>query len=517
MKKLNLIAISIVVILSFQACDGILDYNNPNAPTDVTFWETPDDAERGLTAVYHQLVKESTYARWIFFRTDLTSDEGYSASPWTELADWTRFNYLNYNFWEGGAWIWRDHYKGIFRANQVIANVPEIEFSNELRQQQIVAEAKFIRALLYYNLAVLWEEVPIVLEPSNPDDQPEQRSEQEVWAQIKQDLNDASEALPETWSSDDLGRPTVGSALALLGKAHMQNQSWQDAYDALHWLVEGDGAVHYDLVDNYRDNFMHTTEHNIESVFEISFSDENRGPKGDGSDSNLGFERPQFFAPGGIGWSDGQPRTWLIDEYKAEMNLDGGFDTRLMYSIFYSEMGDDFENNELIYGRTWEEGGWPEDVAYIRKYSSDYFRDYEDYYSPNNFRVIRYADVLLSFAEVVNELQGPQQAAQYVNRVRQRPSTNLAPLENSPYANALTSQDAFRERLKMERSLELNHEGVRWADLKRWGMLESAEGIEELRQRDSSFDNFEIGRHHRLPIPQSEVENNPNLDQLSGY
>ncbi|WP_234573451.1 RagB/SusD family nutrient uptake outer membrane protein [Rhodohalobacter sp. 614A] len=517
MKKIYFTLLAVMIMMLSSACNDVLDYSNPNAPTDATFWKTPQDAERGLTAVYHQLIKESTYSRWIFFRYDLTSDEGYSNSPWTELADWTRFNYLNYNFWEGGAWIWRDHYKGIFRANQVITYVPEIEFGDSNRQQEIIAEAKFIRALLYYNLVVLWEEVPIVTEPSNPDDQPAQRSEEEVWNQIIQDLTEAANILPERWDATEAGRPTKGSAHALLGRAYMQNHDWEQAYDALQWLVEGPGAAYYDLVDNYRDNFMHTTAHNMESVFEVVFSDVNRGGKGDGSDSNLGFERPQFFAPGGIGWQDGQARRWLIDEYKSELNLDGGYDTRLKWSIFYSEMGDDFENNNLIYGRTWEEGGWAQDAAYIRKYSSDYFRDYEDYYSPNNFRVIRYAEVLLNFAEVVNELEGPQQAVQYVNRVRQRPSTNLAPLQSSPYSTALSSQNAFRERLKMERTLELNHEGIRWADLKRWGMLESQEGIDELRQRDPSFDNFVIGRHHRLPIPQSEVENNPNLNQLSGY
>lgn len=515
MKRTRLLYLILLFVFSY-GCNDMLDLQNPNAPTNTSFWNTPEDAELGLTAVYHQLNQIGNYSRWIFFRYDLASDEGQSQSPWTELADWTRFNYVNYNFWEGGSWIWRDHYKAIFRANQVLANVPEIEFSNEERKEQIIAEAQFLRALNYFNLAVLWEDVPLVLEPSNPDDQPEQKTQAEVWDQIKKDLSDAADVLPPEWPSEEVGRPTRGAALALLGKAHMQNHEWEDARDALSWLVEGEGAQYYDLMDNYKDNFTHLSENNAESVFEIQFSGENQGPKGDAINSSLGFERTQFFGPNGIGWADGQARSWLIDEYKGETTVDGGYDTRLKHNLFYRDMSVDFTDNDEVYGRSWDEDLWGDDV-FIRKYQTDYYRDFEDYYAPVNFRVIRFADVLLSYAEVINELEGPAQAAQYVNRVRQRPSTNLPPLASSPYADALDSKEAFLERLKMERTLELCFEGVRWMDLKRWGMLESQEGIDTLADRDPDFENFEVGKHHRLPIPQSEVENNPFLDQHPEY
>jgi starch-binding outer membrane protein, SusD/RagB family len=509
------IPLMLALLLFATACEDVLDHKNPNVPTDVTFWQTPDDAEKGITAVYHNLVQIGVYSRWLFFRMDLASDEGYSNSPWTELANWTRFIYTNYNFGPGGVHIWQAHYKTIFRTNQVLDNVPNIQFTNETRKNQILGEAKFIRALMYYNMVILWEDIPLVLQTSRPNDTPQQRTEAEVWVQIKQDLTDAIALLPETWPANQLGRATKGAAYGLLAKAHMQTHSWAEARTALQWLVEGPGASLYSLVSNYRDNFRHTSEYNSESLFEISFSDVNRGGKGDGSSSGLGNERPQFYGPRGIGWSDGQPRTWIIDEYKKEMNLDGTFDIRLKYSLFYPQMGQDFPDNNLVYNRTWAQGGWRNDEAFVRKYSSEYFRTFEDYYSPNNFRVLRYADVLLCYAEVINEIEGPQQAVPHLNRVRQR--ANLAPLENSIYASAMGSKDAFRNRLKMERSLELNHEGVRWADLKRWGMLENQAGIDELKTRNTNFNNFVVGRHHRLPIPQREVDNNPNMNQLSGY
>lgn len=516
MKKVIIIAIFSIFV--YSGCEDNLDLVNPNAPTTTSYWNSPEEAEKGLNAVYHQLYQIGNYSRWIFFRYDLASDEAYSNSPWTELKEWTRFQYVNYNFWEGGSNIWSDHYKAIYRANQVIAHVPDIEFEDQNRKDQIIGEAKFLRALHYFNLAVLWEDVPIVLEPSNPDDQPEQSSQEEVWAQVKKDLTEASEVLPPEWPDNWKGKPTKGAALALLGKANMQTHDWAAAKSAMEWLVEGNGKQYYGLVDNYKDNFTHLNENNIESVFEIQFSDVNRGGKGNGSNSNLACERAQFFAPRGIGWSDGQPRKWLIDEYKKEMNLDGGYDTRLKNNYFYREMSDDFDDNEMVYGGPWREGQWGDDV-FFRKYENDYWRNFEDYYSPINFRVIRYADVLLCYAEILNEINnGPTALAiECVDRVRQRPSTNLAKLENSMFASALDSKDAFLKRLQMERSLELCFEAVRWMDLKRWGLLETQEGIDELKQRDPDFEFFEVGRTHRLPIPQIEVENNPNLQQNDPY
>ena len=515
--KRFLILLILAVFVSTNACDeGLLDLENPNNPVESTFWSSQADAESGLTAVYHQLYQAGTYARWIFFRYDLTSDEGYSISPWTELADWTRFNYVNYNFWEGNGNMWRDMYKGVFRANQVLTFTPDIEFDDANRKNEIIGEASFLRALYHFNLAIMFEDVPVITELQATTDKPTQNTQEEVWQQVIADLEVAINNLPSTWSDSEKGRATKGAAYALLAKVHMQRHDWTAAKTALDWLVTGEGANIYGLVDNYQDNFQHSSENNIESVFEVQYSDANRGGKGDAKASSLSFERPQFFAPRGIGWSDGQSRPWLIEEYKKETNLDGGLDTRLKWSLYYREMGTDFADNDLVYGRTWQEDNWGGDV-FIRKYSSSYFRDYEDYFSPNNFRVIRYADVLLLYAEVINEISGPAQAAQYVDQVRQRPSTNLPTLANSIYADALTSKDAFRKRLQMERSLELNHEGVRWMDLKRWGLLDDQAGIDELKQRDPDFNNFVIGRHHRMPIPQSEVENNPNLNQHAEY
>ena len=502
------ILVLLLTSVAITSCEDELNIDNPNALTTEQFWVSEDDARQGINSVYAMFYKDGSWSRWMYFRLDLTSDEGFSKSPWVELADWTRFQYINYNFWEGNVVTWRDTYKAIFRANQVLAHVPEIEFSDPQEKAQILAEARFLRALNYYYAAVLWEDIPLVLEPSKPNDTPQQVSQAEIFAQIEQDLNEAFVDLPLEWPAQEVGRPTKGAVQALLAKTYMQQHQWEAARQALEYLISGEGAI-YSLVDNYQDNFTHYNENNQESVFEIQFGDQRRGDTGEGPDAAVSSTRAQFFAPRGIGWSDGQARYWVVDLFKQETTLDGQIDPRLQYTLFYPDQFEDF--GELTYGRQWQ---WDADEAWFKKGSRDYYRDNEDYYSEVNWRLIRYADILLRYAEVLNELGQTADAYNYVDMVRAR--ANMAPLAQA-YPDIGTNQQAFLERLKLERVLELAGESVRWEDLKRWGDLQDQTSVDELAQRDPDFNNFVVGRHHRLPIPQEDVENNPNLEQHPEY
>jgi hypothetical protein len=503
------IAISMVALMMPSCKKDLLNVENPNTITEEQFWKTEADAAKGINAVYAMFYKPGLWSRWMYFRLDLTSDEGCSKSPWIELADWTRFQYVNYNFWEGNGITWRDIYKAIFRCNQVLANVPEIPFTDNKKKDYILAEAKFLRALHYYYAAILWENIPLVLNPSLPDDLPQQRPLAEVWAQVQKDLTEALVVLPVEWDAADVGRPTKGAASAFLARTLMQQHKWPEAKTALDYFFTGLGANKYDLVPNFQDNFTHTNENNKESVFEIQFSDVNKGPDNDDPNQNMGNNRAQFFAPRGIGWSDGQARYWLVDEFKKEKTIGNTLDPRLRYSLFYPALTADF--GDKIYGRNWE---WNADEAWFRKYQRDYFRGNEDYFGQNNYRLVRYADILLLYAEVLNELDQRGTAAGYVNIVRAR--ANMAPLATA-YPAALLDKDAFRDRLKTERVLELCGESVRWADLKRWGDLDTKEKVAVVAQRDPDFSNFVVGRHIRMPIPQTEDLNNPNLEQNDNY
>lgn len=499
----------VVLTLHIASCqEELLDVPNPNTLTQDEFWVSENDARLGVNAIYAMFYKPGLWSRWIYFRLDLTSDEGYSNSPWLELGDWTRFQYINYNFWEGNVQTWRDTYKAIWRCNQVLANVPDIEFADEEEKARLLGQAKFLRALHYYYAAIIWENIPIVLEPSEPEDLPEQRPLQEVWDQVEQDLTEALPSLPVEWGAEDVGRPTKGAVYAFLARTYMQQHRWDDARQALEYFFTGDGAGRYGLVENYQDNFTHFNENNIESVFEVQFSDVNKGGEGEDPNANMGTHRPQFFAPNGIGWADGEARPWIVDTFKSELTADGNLDPRLRYTLFYPELEEDFGDN--VYGRPWN---WGEQV-YFRKYARDYFRENEDYFAQNNFRMVRYADILLMYAEVLNELGQTAEAYQYVDQVRAR--ANMRPLAEA-YPQIGNDPELFLERLKVERTLELFSESVRWPDLKRWGDLETQAGVDRLAARDPDFNNYVIGRSIRMPIPQTEVENNPNLDQNPQY
>ena len=508
MKKITIVLTIIISLFWTVSCHDDLDLSSPNALTTGQFWATESDAQQGVNSIYAMFYKEGTWARWIYFRLDLTSDEGYSDSPWIELADWTRFNYINYNFWEGNVNTWRDTYKAIFRCNQVLSNVPDIDFRNEADKKAIIAQAKFFRAFYYYYAALLWEDVPIILEPSDPVDNPMQNTLSEVWAQVEQDLNEAFPDLPLTWGANDIGRPDKGAVKAMLAKTYMQQRKWDEAKTALEFLITGEGAK-YSLVDNYKDNFTDINENNSESVFEIQFGDQRKGGTGETTDAAVSTNRPQFFAPNGIGWSDGRARYWLVDAFKNEKDKDGGIDSRLRATLFYPDLYQDF--GDKVYNRDWQ---WGNRESWFRKGARDYYRDNEDYFSQVNYRLIRYADILLRYAEVLNELGGTSEAYQYVDLVRER--ANMVPLAVA-YPEIGNDKTKFLERLKIERVLELAGESVRWGDLKRWGDLDSQDKVDKIAERDPDFNNFIVGKNHRLPIPQVEVENNPNLNQHPEY
>ena len=340
MKKFLIYILFVGLFIS--SCEDAVDVSNPNNIEVRNFWQNEADAESGVNAIYNMFYKPGTYSRWIWFRFDLSSDEGFSSSPWIELGDWTRFIFNNYNFWEGNGWTYRDCYEAIFRANQVLKYVPDIEFQDQQKKEQVMGQAYFLRALYYYNLAILWgspnNSLSIVLEPSSPGDTPQGHPVADVWAQAESDLQNAINMLPEQWDDNNLGRATKGAAYALRAKCLMQQHKWDEARQDLEWLVTGEGVQYYGLVANFKDNFTHFNENNIESVFEIQYSDVHKAPAGDGDfdiDPNLGLNRGQFFAPPGIGWTDGEVRPWIVDAFRSEMNLDGGYDLRLRESVFY--------------------------------------------------------------------------------------------------------------------------------------------------------------------------------------
>ncbi|SEN32578.1 Starch-binding associating with outer membrane [bacterium A37T11] len=494
-------------------CKRNFDEYSPNTPQIADFWKTSEDAVKGVNAVYSTFYRTAAlYSRWIYYHGILKSDEGYGAGGDGGLNNLVSFNQTNYNQ-DLTASTWNTLYVGVFRANQVIANVPSIDMDETLKNR-VIAEAKFLRALFYFNLTLYYGRPPLQLQPSKLDDAPANASADEAYAQVVKDLNEAIPDLPISNSGDDLGRVTRGAAYALLGKAFLQQKKYQEAATAFEWLVTGEGKSIYHLRPDYHDNFSVKTENNNESVFEIQFNENLAESTDDDVDetrvNNTGSSIAQFFAPPGVGFSDGAARRWLIDEFLVEKTTDGQRDPRLSASFLFDQTDSRGPQATMVYGQSFASryGSGPNATGvWFRKFLNDDWKNEEGFRSPNNYRLIRYADVLLMYAECLNGLNRTSEAYEFVDLVRKR--AGLTPLT---MAKPALDQPAFLSQIKHERITELSGEGWRWADLLRWGDLGP-----QLKDHDPEFTNFIIGKHEYYPIPQQDIDLNPNLTQNANY
>lgn len=509
MKKLKYIAFLFPLLLG---CDDKLDLANPNRQTTADYWSSEAQALAGVNAVYNALIIDGMYMRMLPAATDGRGDDMTGDSPWGDLVQMSNFTIPT----TSGPieWVWHGHYQLIFRANQVLANVSDIEMDEALRAR-IKGQAHFLRGLAYFNLANTYQAVPVMTEPPKNKDEyyTPTATEEVLWNQIISDFKSAEEMLPKSYAevsgpdAGQVGRATKGAAAGMLGKAYLYRQQWQQAANQFEKLINGP-LNSYSLVPNYRDNFSPFAENNAESLFEVQFA--TTGQVG-GSDFNWGGDPganwKQVSAQGvtygadGFGFSDFLPTRWMYEEFKKEPTVDGKVDPRLLATIASLEPA---ANSTTIYGNPWP---YAPDAIYPRKYTNDGFglpHEY-DINSGINYRVLRFADVLLMYAEALNELNRTSEAYQYIQRVRNR--VNLPDLAT---VRPGMTQEQMRDQLGHERALEFASEGQRINDIIRWGWLYKADKLAMLQAHDKDFKTWTAGNEY-LPIPQRELDVNPNL------
>jgi hypothetical protein len=517
--KNKIILFAAALVISLTSCQKSLNIANPDAVSTLQFWKTANDAQLGVNAMYSTFHRAGV-CRWYFFATMIRADEGWSASPDANLiANFDQFVVSDYNY--GNVYgMWTDFYYGINRANQVLDNVPNITMDANLKARYL-GEAHFIRALFYYHLASFFGNVPLQLKSSLPTDKPETSPQAAVWAQVEQDCAAAAAVLPPSYTGNDVGRATKGAANALMAKAYMQQRNYQAALAPLKAVIE---SGLYSLMPNYQDNFLATTPFNAESVFEygnaLNPNDTHDDDTDVGAEDNLnyGSSLPPFFAPPQLGFTDGRARRWMVGEFEKEKTVSGGRDPRLAVTLLFDSTDVRGPNFTQIYGQTFASRYGTTDVSNDNFSFFAKLLDYQNgtapapgnfeiFHSPNDYRFIRYADVLLLYAECLNATGSTTEAYQYVDMVRAR--AGLATLESILPG---MSQAQFLTQLKHERITELTGEGQRWNDLARWGDLGPG-----LASRDAGFKNFKVGKNEFFPIPQREIDVNPKLKQNPGY
>lgn len=517
-KFLNIV---LPITLLINGCEKKLNQINPNQQTNASFWITAKDALSGVNATYSTLIEDGTYMRMTPALSDARGDDVHSNSPWPVLGNMGRFS-LGTGDSGGYGWAFGDYYEGVNRANQVLANVPAINMDNDLKNR-ILGQAYFLRGLYFFHLVNFFGSVALPISPAKtPNDFfVKQSTPQEGWAQVIADFSKASSLLPVSYNSitgidkGDVGRATKGAAMSYLGKAYLFNKKFDSA--AIQFKAVIDLNV-YSLVLNYADNFKENTRNNSESIFEVQFS-RNVG----GSDASWGGEpqpgwgktegRAVTYGARGFGFTDIQPTLSSLAEFQIEKTVSGGDDPRLDVTMFHNKPG------LMLYGKLFSQvyANSPNDLndVFCAKYENG-GGAYPDEFSliwrsAINQRLMRYADVLLMYAECLNELAQTAQSYPYIQQVRSR--VGLADLAT---VKPNMTQQQMRDQLAHERYLEFSFEGKRFDDIRRWGWLQNPLKLADLKVRDPEFNNYVPGRE-LYPIPQSEIDNNPGFKQNLSY
>lgn len=492
--------------LGAAGCKNDVNVTDPNALSSGNFWKTAAQAQAGLNAAYAGLLQRGVAERWQGFAYDMRSDLGTSTSPWAELQAFVKFSFpAGYDF-EVNREIWNHSYTLVSRINQVTDNVPGIQM-DEAQKNVILGEAKFLRGVAYFHLISLFGgQIPLITTTPSATDRPASSDSATVYAQIEKDLTEAAAALPIRVGGDAGGRASKGAAQGMLGKVQLQERKWSAAAATLAPVASGQMGA-YDLVPNYATLFTNAGNNSVEALFEVQMGNVDLCGQG-----ICGQNVSKMIGPCGPSYCDGLANRWYLNLFLQEPTTSGGVDPRLNATLYYYR-GD----TTRVYNRTW--GGWRDSTDQGPRYQDTtrvYWKKFGEYYTGSNdqtweaqinYKILRFADVLLMYAEALNE--SGQTAAAYapLNRVRAR--AQLAPFP------AGASQEAMRAEILKQRALEFGLEGSRWLDLGRQGLFTS--DLAGLKARDPDFNNFVPGKSELLPITQAERDLNPNVRQNPGY
>ena len=509
--------IAFLLLIVSVGCTKQLTQTNPNQQTAETFWKTATDALDGVNSVYGSLMLDGSYMRFSHVILNCRGDDATSNSPWDQIYNCGKFA-ENVDGFAASA-PFTAYYQGVFRANQVLESVPGIEMDTALKDR-ILGQAYFLRGLYYFHLADIYQNVPmpLTIAQSSSDYYAHQVSQDSVWMQVVSDFTNAANLLPVSYANvtgadaNQFGRATKGAALAYLGKTLLFTKQYVAAAAQLKAVI--DLGV-YTLVPNYHDNFTEQDENNPESIFEVQFSrtvggtTQGWGPGDPASDWGKYEARAITFGPRNFAYCDVQPTKALYYEFLQEPTAGGQVDPRLYATMFYNTP------TMTVYGQSFQATfGVADSEVFCRKYENDGFVNAEftwQFTSGINSRLLRYADVLLMYAECLNEQGNTTEAYPYIQQVRAR-----AGLADLATVKPNMTQDEMRDQLAHERFLEFGLEGKRFDDIRRWGWLQDPTRLAWLQARDPEFNTYTPGREY-MPIPLAEIEANPGVLQNKGW
>lgn len=486
--RARLLALTLVLIAAPTACTDLLTEQPKDRISTDAFYQTAADAKAAIAAAYRPLSTGALWGTNLQWALNAATDES-RVGPEEENPNivaltqltWTTTNpYIAGSNASGGAWA--GTYLMITRANLVLDKVPGIAM-DETQKTQIMGEAKFLRALGYFYLVRLYGDVPLVLTPDEQLALGPRNAQADVFTQIVKDATEAEAALPASWTATDKGRATKASAEALLAEQYIWRKDWPNAATYAKKII--DSGI-YGLQANYISAFLPGSQNRNEEIFAAQSSSVTGAPAID----IAAWEYPRNMNPNSNGgWGTWQPLQAFIDSYPAG-------DYRKDVSFFTS--GIDPSGKLVTF------------LPHVYKYRPTARPGQQDV----NWPIYRYADVLLMYAEALNEQGQSAAAINYVNMVRARARNGTATENRASPADlaASLSQSEARTAIFSERKWELSYEGKRWFDLVRQGFA----AFQAAEASDPTATNIQATRM-LWPIPQAQIDLNPNLTQNPGY
>ncbi|WP_289044497.1 RagB/SusD family nutrient uptake outer membrane protein [uncultured Olleya sp.] len=476
MKNIKYTILFIATVMMTVSCsDDFVDVESQNESSE-NYFNSEQDYQNALIGAYDLL--QSTYLNVLLgeIASDNTLAGGESATDVPGFQQIDDMIHTPNNEQLRSIWGWM--FAGVNRANFILEFQNKTDFSGK---ENVLAQARFLRAYYYFELVKWFGDVPLIVDQRflfGDQFEVDRTPKEQVYTQIELDLMYASDNLPYVQSQ--IGRITKGAAQALLGKVYLYQEKFGDAALVLEDLIN---SGPFDLVSDYATIFENDNENNIESVFEVQYSDLegagfvclqcSEGNVAVGFNGIRNYDGPDFDS----GFSFNVPTQEVVDQFESD---DPRIDTAIL----------DIEAWAASTGATYSTG-YEHTGYYNRKYiarQGDSNIGDQNLTNPNNYRAIRYADVLLMAAEALNRGSIADDRAQnYLNLVRQRAFGDMD--HNITSTGSTLTQAIYRER-----RVELVGEGHHFFDLVRTG------------RAASEIDGFVTGKNEIFPIPQIEIE-----------
>lgn len=486
-----------LTFLFVSGCD-FLEETPESVINSANFYTTESDAIAATNALYEYLTvgTEGIFARGfggIFFNDywvlkDILSDNALETTASQDYRTLSEFRFTAEN--ERIELYWQDLYKTIYASNIVIDRVPQIEM-NALRRDHLVAEAHFIRAMMYFEAVRLFGDVPLILRETVELDEATipRTAAAEVYSAIISDLEWSRDHLSITYRVG-MGRPTPMACTALLSKVYLEMGEYELAAQEAETVIESN---EYSLFSDFKEIFKISNANSGEIIFAVNYSGTlsqgfkpnqyhvrllppNLNKNGEGPENAFGWERPTDELYNSFDPQDRRKDVTFITSFTYSDGSTVTFDPYI--SKFWDQEAEPRGNNT------------DSDVIYLRL-----------------------ADIMLVYAEALNEINnGPtQEAYDMINAIRQRARYNgIIEQDILPDLTGLSYQE-FKDAILQERQWEFVMEGQRYHDLVRMGKL--VEAVENSGKPNVNPQSF----HVLLPIPQRERGLNSNLTQNTGY